>query len=288
LWIKIGVHGDTFGQLSVPLCSLYVLILSSVFPLLNRKPIELDSPVLVVDALGFSAQIRSAGVDGLKELALRLEQQYHMFRAKVPHRAMLVGRKCVWGTNEYATLRLNDMFILHAGKPLDDLIVRFMLCGSMLFQTTLLTGLVPRGGLGAGAIYRSRDILIGNGFIDAYESTEARDASSKDICAIQVSPSFLKQMPNTKRAWQLLCFYEGHFYVHPWSLVDPQMGPFSPERILHLLKNAGANKTKLNATEMFLNQLEDYEAAKKPGSITRRLRDDAGEPWTPKNANDKP
>ncbi len=58
---------------------------------------------------------------------------------------------------------------------------------------------------------------------------------------------------NTKRAFQqLLCFYEGRFYVHPWGLVDPQMGAFDTGRILSLLERAGANEPKLDATRHFL------------------------------------
>jgi hypothetical protein len=258
--------------------------------MLNRRPITLESPVLVIDALGFSEQIRSAGREHLAELAQRLNQQFHSFRAKVPHGLVVVGRDHVWGTSEYATLRLNDMFILHAGRPINELAIRFLLCGSMLFHSMLLSALVPRGGLGTGPIHRSKDLLIGNGFIDAYEAAEKRDARSKDICAVQVSPTFLAQMPNTKRAWQLLCLFEGHFYVHPWFLTDPQMGPFSPERILGLLQDAGANQAKLRATEFFLNGLEDYEAAAQAGSTTRRLLEAAGKPWIPTSSppHDRP
>ena len=213
-----------------------------------------------------------------------LDEQFHQFAAKVPHRAMLVTRTRVRGTSEFATLRLNDMFVLHAGGRIDDPHIRFLLCGSLLFQSLLLAGQIPRGGLAAGPICRSKDLLIGNGFIDAFEAGEKRSERSRDICAVQVSPTFLEGMPNTKRAWQLLCFFEGHFYVHPWTLIDPQMGEFSAERILELLTGSGANAAKLDATRRFLKGLEDYEAAMLPGSVTRRILDAAGESWRPAGA----
>jgi hypothetical protein len=145
----------------------------------------------------------------------------------------------------------------------------------------LLAGQIPRGGLGFGPIFRRRDLLIGDGFLDAYDMAENRSGHNRHICAMLVSPSFIKAMPNTKRAFQLLCFYEGRFFVHPWFLNDPQMGEFSTDRILSLLEDAGANSQKLNATRHFLNSLEDYEAAKRPGSRTRQLKEALGEPWSP-------
>ena len=194
---------------------------------------------------------------------------------------MLVTPSRVRGTPEFATLRLNDMFVLHAGGPVDDPHIRFMLCGSLLFQSLLLAGHIPRGGLGAGPICRSKDLLIGNGFIDAYEAAEKRSERSRDVCAVQVSPTFLAGMPNTKRAWQLLCFFEGHSYVHPWTLTDPEMGGLSADKVLELLVSSGTNTAKLDATRRFLDGLEDYEAAMSPGSVTRRILDAAGEPWRP-------
>ncbi len=237
--------------------------------------------MLVIDALGFTARIRSADVDGLADLVQALDEQFHQFAAKVPHRAMLVSRTKVRGTPDFATLRLNDMFVLHAGRPVDDPHISFMLCGSLLFQSLLLAGQIPRGGLAAGPICRSKDLLIGNGFIDAYDAAEKRSERSRNICAVQVSPTFLAGMPNTKRAWQLLCFFEGHFYVHPCTLTDPQMGEFSAERILELLTRSGVNAAKLDATRRFLEGLEDYEVAMSPGSVTRRILEAAGEPWRP-------
>lgn len=242
--------------------------------------------MLVVDALGFSEQIRTAGADGLAGLVDEVECQFHRFRAKVPHRAMMVGRKSVIATGEYATLRLNDMFVLHATRPLDDLPTRFLLCASMLFQQMLLAGQIPRGGMGFGPIYRRKDLLIGEGFLDAYAVAEKRSGRSRHVCAVLASPSFVMSMPNTRRAYQLLCFYEGRFYVHPWGLIDPQMGTFDAGRILGLLEKAGANDLKLEATAHFLENLEDYEAAKRPGSRTRVLREVLGEPWHPSDGMD--
>lgn len=234
-----------------------------------------------MDALGITERIRTAGREGLFDLAARIERQFHHFKAKVPHRVMMVTRWRVFATREYATLRLNDMFILHATRQLEEVQTRFLLCGSMLFQSMLLAHQVPRGGLGFGPIYRSKDLLIGNGFIDAYEAAEKRDERLRHVCAVQLSPSFLLSMPNTKRAFQLLCFYQGRFFVHPWGLLDPQMGAFDPERIMSLLEAAGANQTKMDATRHFLENLEDYEAAMRPGSATRRTRETQGEPWDP-------
>lgn len=242
----------------------------------------LDSPVLVVDALGFTERIRAAGDRGLVELAASLARQFHQFETKVPRRIAFVGHSRVFGTREFATLRLNDMFILHVSHRMKDAQLRFLVSGSMLFQSMLLAGQVPRGGLGYGPIYRSRELLIGNGFIDAYEAAEKRNEQSRHVCAVQLSGSFLRQMPNTRRAYQLLCFFEGKFYVHPWGLMDPEMDAFSADRILSLLEEAGANQPKMDATSRFLKGLEDYDAAMMPGSATRQMLEANGVPWTPK------
>lgn len=247
----------------------------------GRRSSTLTSPVLVIDALGFSAEIRRAGREALAELAARLDDQFHQFRAKVPHRIMMVGRTRVWATREFATLRLNDMFVLHAGREMVDPVLRFSLCASLLYQSMLLAGLIPRGGLGYGPIHRSRDALFGSAFLDAYEAAEKRASDTRNICAVQLAPSFGLAIPNTERAWRLMCFYRGRFFVHPWLLLDPQMGEFSSARILDLLAAAGANAEKLAATEMFLRQLEDYDAARVPGSATRLLLEQAGAPWRP-------
>jgi hypothetical protein len=214
-------------------------------------------------------------------LAAELQQQFHEFKARVPHEFLAVGPLSVVASDEYATLRLNDMFALHATRALDDVQIRFLLCGSMLFQQMLLAGQIPRGGLGFGPIHREDDLLIGSGFIDAYEAAEKRSESCRDICAVLVSSTFMLSLPNKKRAYQLLCYYEGRFYVHPWGLVDPQLGEFDPARILELLERSGINQRKLEATRHFFENLEDYEAAMLPGSKTRQLREALGEPWRP-------
>jgi hypothetical protein len=197
---------------------------------------------------------------------------------------MVVGPSSVIGTKEFATLRLNDMFVLHAGEEMEDAHLRFLLCASVLFQSMLLAGQIPRGGLGHGPIYRSEDLLIGNGFIDAYEAAEKRSSRSKDICAVQLSPTFFAGLPNSRRVFQLLCFFEGHFYVHPWTLTDPEMGAFSADSIITMLDQSGANAPKLEATRRFLLGLEDYQAAMMEGSVTRRMQEVAGVPWTPADA----
>lgn len=245
------------------------------------KQTVIDSPVLVLDALGFTQEIRAARSSGLRGLAAKVEAQFHRFQAKVPHRAMLVSRSRVFATSEFATLRLNDMFVLHAAKPMEDDALRFILSSSMLFQSMLLEGQIPRGGLGFGPIYRSRDLLIGEGFIDAYVAAEKRDERSRDICAVQLSMSFFSRLPNRERIYRLLCFFEGHFYVHPWILHDPDLGEFTPDSIVRWLEQAGANEQKLEATRRFLLNLEDYDAAIKAGSVTRRLLQAAGQAWEP-------
>lgn len=237
--------------------------------------------MLVIDALGFTQRIRAAGSQGLAELAEQLRNQFHSFRARGPHEVIVIARDDVVASDELATLQLNDMFVLHATRPLDDVKTRFLISASMLFQQMLLDGQVPRGGLGFGPIHRSRDFLIGNGFLDAYEAAEKRSEHSRHICAVLVSPAFMAVIPNTKHAYKLLCFYRGRFYIHPWGLTDPQMGEFGPERILALLAEAGANQQKLDATKIFLDELEDYETAMQPGSATRRLLEVMGRPWKP-------
>ncbi|WP_242415205.1 hypothetical protein [Sphingomonas panni] len=238
--------------------------------------------MLVIDALGFSQRIRAAGGKGLAELAEHLRRQFHSFQARVPFERVAVGRDDVVASSELATLQLNDMFVLHATRQLEAVKTRFLISASMLFQQMLIDGQIPRGGLGFGPIHRSRDVLIGNGFLDAYEAAEKRSDHARHICAVLVSPAFMAVIPNTKHTHKLLCFYRGRFYIHPWFLADPQLGEFNSNRILTLLADAGANRQKLDATEIFLDELEDYDTAMQPGSASRRLREMLGRPWMPR------
>ncbi len=222
----------------------------------------LESPVLITDALGFSQTIGSTSIGDLKELGENLERQFHEFDAKVPRKFALVSGSKVIGTREFATLRFNDMFVLHATRKIQDSALAFLISGSLLFHKMLLEGQIPRGGLGFGEIYRSGDLLIGNGFLDAYHAAEKRDDRSRNICAVQLSLTFLRTIPNTEHVYRLLCRYDGNFYIHPYTLTDPDMGLFSPGRVLRLLQASGANGEKLVATERFLEGLEDYDSAK--------------------------
>ncbi len=231
--------------------------------------------------MGVAGRVASADALRLAELSATLDRQYFRFRAKIPFRigAVLFGR--VWGTGEFSTFRLNDMFLLYSTKQAPDYSLRYLVSSVLLYQTLLLGAFIPRGGLGFGLVLRGAQSVLGSGFIDAYGMAEERPDSCKDICAILVSPAFLTGMQHSVKAQRLLCFYENCFYVDPRGLVDPEMGEFSDERILGLLRDAGANETKLNATRRFLEGLESYEAAAKPGSrawefVRRHLGDVPG------------
>lgn len=230
-----------------------------------------SSPVLVVDALGFAHRIQRADACALRELGERLDQQYQAFRAKVPFAAVLVTPWGVLGSSDFSTFRLNDMFVLFSKQTREDLSFRYLVASSLLYQQLLLGEFVPRGGLGFGLVLHRGDSLLGQGFIDAYRASEMRDESVRHVCAIQVSCDFLATIPNSEKSWRLLCLYEDCFFLNPRVLTDPEMREFSDERVLRLLEEAGANRTKLNGTEMFLRNLEDYDAALQPGSRSRQL-----------------
>lgn len=229
-----------------------------------------DTPVLVIDSLGLSNEMKSTDSDGLLRIVEKLDRHYHEFRAKMPHRAMLVHRWRVWGTGEFATIRLNDMFAVFSPRRVDDQALRYLIAASLLYQTLLRTEVIPRGGLGYGPLVKSKDLVLGAGFVDAYETSEKRADGYRDICAIKISAQFLKRMPPSKKAWKLVCFYKGQFFVHPFRLVDPELGEFDRERVLSCLRKARINGKKLSATEQFLDGFEDYEAAEAPKSETRK------------------
>ena len=46
-----------------------------------------DTPVLVIDSLGLSNELKSTDGDGLLRIVEKLDRHYHEFRAKMPHRA---------------------------------------------------------------------------------------------------------------------------------------------------------------------------------------------------------
>lgn len=227
------------------------------------------SPVLAVDALGVSRQIELANDRNLVELQRKLDRHYRHFRAKVPHRFVIVTKWGVWGTSEFETFRLNDMFVLFSRRHVRDQELRYLVSASLLFQTMLLDGFIPRGGLGFGAIVKGRDTLLGKGFIDAYRICEQRGPNSKDICAIQISHGLLARISRSEKSSRLVCFYNDAFFLHPYALVDPELGAFDQRRVLACLQQAGADEKKLSATSAFLGGLEDFDAAYAQDSKSR-------------------
>jgi hypothetical protein len=163
------------------------------------------------------------------------------------------------------------MFVLYSPKPVQDPVFTYLIAGSLLYHQLLLERFIPRGGLGFGLVLADQNSILGSGFIDAYDASERRPDQSKDICAIRLSTELVARIPNSEKAQRLICFYNGAFYLHPFFLSDPEMGKFSPDRILELLGAAGADAMKTEATRKFLLGLEDYDAAKLPSSESRRL-----------------
>jgi hypothetical protein len=219
------------------------------------------SPVLVVDALGFTAKLMAASEDDLMSLGRILDQQYYRFKSTVPHRFMFVTRKRVWGSSEFKTFRLNDMFVLYSNKCESENSFSHMVASSLLYQRMILEGLVPRGGLGIGNLLRREDVLVGKGFVDAYAASEKREESTRHICAIQLSLDFLESIPTTEKAYRLLCLYKNRCFLHPWYLTDPEIGQFDADRLVRCLRQNGANEEKLAATTDFLEEFQDYDAA---------------------------
>jgi len=232
----------------------------------RKSPKPVDTPVLVVDMLGFSRQIKACGVLELAALSATLDHQYHRFRAKVPFGVMLVTGKRVIGSRDFCTFRLNDMFVLFSERQATDAPHRHLVASVLLQQVLLLEGFIPRGGLGTGAVLRTKDTILGAGFIDAYEAGEKRHERFRNICAIQLSQSFMARMPQSKMSHQLLYFFDGMYFINPCSLTDPEMGAFTPQRILDLLTAAGIDSAKLEATTRFFSEAEDFETAARPGS----------------------
>ena len=244
----------------------------SDLPMWNSKPRPVLSPVLVVDALGASNKIdERRDPEGLAELTLELDDQFHGFQAKIPHRIVVVLRKRVFGTRDFRSIRLNDMFILYSARWDDDLPGKYLIAGSLAYHQLLRTGFIVRGGLGFGPVVRHRDLFLGRGFLDGYRMAEKRSEAVRDVCGILVSPSLYLFVMGSERLCKLLCFYEDHCFLHPTALTDPDMGEFDEDRILRCLREAGVNDRKLRATERFLQGLEDYDAASAEGSRSREL-----------------
>lgn len=238
---------------------------------LLRRTKPSNSPVLIVDSLGSSHRIEASDGDDLSSLADELDGQFHRFQAKVPHALVVVTRRRVFGTREFSTLRFNDMFVLFSERPLPEPALRYMVSGLILYHQLLISGVIPRGGLGFGPVLRRRDMLLGVGFLDAYRMAEKRSDEIRNVCAFAISPSFFRHITNSEHSYRLLCLYKDHFFLNPRSLTDPDMGKFDNKRILSLLRQSGANPEKLEATRDFLENLEDYDAAMLPGSRCRSL-----------------
>ena len=230
------------------------------------------SPVLAVDRLGFSARINACrDAESLGRLALELDAQFHGFRSKIPFEVMRVGPDKVIGSDEFSAIRFNDMFILFSESPRDSLPLRYLVTASLAYHQLLDSGFIVRGGLGFGPVVHHRDLFLGRGFLDAYRMAENRAGSVRDVCAIMVSPSFFWEVSWSRQCCRVICLYEDHYFVHPNSLVDSEMGEFDNDRILRCLKDAGADAKKMAETRRFLDRLEDYDAAMLPGSRSREL-----------------
>lgn len=224
-----------------------------------KKPVE--SPVLVMDALGIASKVAAADYAELLSIAAKLDEQYHNFRLKIPNSLVIGTKNKVFGTKEFSSLRMNDMFIMFSKKKLPDFSLRYMVAASILYQQLLVLGFIPRGALGIGYVLQRSDMILGNGFIDAYISSEKREAHFKDICAVQLSYDFFRSVNPTEHSYRLLCWYEGRFFLNPLALKDPDIGEIDKDRVMSCLIEAGTNKDKLKATERFLLNYEDYEQA---------------------------
>ncbi|MEQ8427621.1 MAG: hypothetical protein RLT87_00735 [Gammaproteobacteria bacterium] len=242
-------------------------MLSSIF----KKKRPNISPVLVMDALGVADRIAKASEGELTKIADELDAQYHKFRLRMPNSLVLETASEVRGTGEFSSVRMNDMFVMYSPSYMDDGVHKYLVASSILFQQMLISGFIPRGGLGCGLVLRRKDLILGDGFIDAYRASEKRGDEFKDICAIQLTPTAFLNARNSEHTYRLLCWYKGRFFVNPYTLKDPDLGEFSKERVLDLLEKSGANQQKLGATEAFLDGFEDCDAAMKPGSAIRKI-----------------
>ncbi|NIE82535.1 MULTISPECIES: hypothetical protein [unclassified Burkholderia] len=236
-----------------------------------RPPFQ--SPVLVVDALGFTHKILESDEEALSALADNMDRNYLRFRMTIPFGLVVHAMNKVWGTRDFSTFRLNDMFVVYSSIPKDDFALRYLITASLVFQALLLDGFIPRGGLGWGLVQARPNSLIGTGFIDAYAAAERRSEATRDVCALQLSANFMAHAPASEHVMRLLCFYRGEFFVNPIALTDPQLGHFDRLRMLDLLAAAGINERKLAATSEFLDGFEDFDAADKPESQSRKWRE---------------
>jgi hypothetical protein len=229
------------------------------------------SPVLVMDALGVADRIAAAGEGELIKIADELDSQYHKFRLRMPNKVVVASASEVRGTGEFSSVRMNDMFVMYSPSHIENGVHKYLVASSILYQQLLVSGFIPRGALGGGLVLRRKDLILGDGFIDAYRAAEKRGDSFKDICAVQLTPTAFINAKNCEHTYRLLCWYKGRFFVNPYTLKDPDLGEFSKQRVLDLLRSAGTNQQKLAATEAFLDGFEDYDEALKPGSETRKI-----------------
>lgn len=238
------------------------------------------SPVLVMDALGVADRIATASEGQLIRIADELDEQYYKFRLRMPNKIVIASASEVRGTGEFNSARMNDMFVMYSPSYMENGLHKYLVASSILYQQMLVSGFIPRGGLGGGLVLRKKDLILGDGFIDAYRAAEKRGDGFKDICAVQLTPTALINAKNCEHTYRLLCWYKGRFFVNPYTLKDPDLGEFSKKRVLNLLQNSGVNQQKLAATEAFLDGFEDYDAAMKPGSEARKITG-----WEPNPTN---
>jgi hypothetical protein len=101
----------------------------------RRSGVPRESIVLVIDAFGFASKIKKCDTIELARLSDQLDRQYHRFRAKIPLGIVLVTPSRVFGTREFSTFRLNDMFVLIAKEVGHGALLRHLVASSLIFHT---------------------------------------------------------------------------------------------------------------------------------------------------------
>ena len=133
-----------------------------------------DTPVLVVDALGLSNEMKST--DGAE--LLRIVEKLGSAVSRLPGEGAApcdvrspVGHLGNQGFRDDSAERHVRRVLTAPGRESGAALFD---CVHVAYQTFLLAQVISRGGLGYGSLVKSKDLMLGAGFFDAYETSEKR------------------------------------------------------------------------------------------------------------------
>ena len=188
----------------------------------------MKSPVLILDLLGISNKIKNASdEDTLRDIINLLMNISGAVQAMMPDAKISIqnnGSNSEWtvdfSSSDFEYFQIQDMFCFFLKNTTPSTSEFNQVLGTALraYQAALFCCQMPRGAIGYGEILFKNNIIVGNGFLDAYIHGDGEEAPA--FCGIKLSPNFIKEYPT--EYFQVLLKsnhiveYKNDFFVNPF------------------------------------------------------------------------